>query len=148
VRRRGEVKISEAVFVYIAGGDACRTWRSEAGLGCNVAERAITHVAPERDLLGGCDDEIDIAAVVEVSRHDRTSRGFVYEFCSSSLICKCLVAVVSQQQITVTGNHDVEIAIVIDIGEGCGSSVGWRRRNFGSRCNICKTSVAVVVIQR
>ena len=36
----------------------------------------------------------------------------------------------------VTGDQNVEIAIVIDVGEGCGSCVRRRRWNFGSRCYI------------
>ena len=41
------------------------------------------------------------------------------EFCSSGLIAKRAVAVVSKKKITVTGDQYVEIAIVIDVCESC-----------------------------
>src|ERR1700754_1269453 len=92
----GKIKICKAIFVYVTGGNHwCALNLSEAGLLCNVAKRAVAKIAPEKNFFVRSDEQIDVAAVVEVGWHDCARGHLVREFCGGGLVGECFVAVVA-----------------------------------------------------
>src|SRR6185369_6792149 len=94
VGRRSEVEICKPVFIYITGGDIRGALHGQAGVGCDVPKGSVTHVAPECHFVSCSDEQIDIAAIIEVSGNDGSSRCFIREFCCRGLIGERSIAVV------------------------------------------------------
>ena len=80
-------------------------------------------------------------------RHDRTRRDFVSEFCGRGLIAKRAVAIVSQQQVSVACDQEVEIAVVIE-STNARTMKDSQASRFLRRRLRRETSFVVVVVER
>jgi hypothetical protein len=125
--------VGEAVLVDIPdrqGGIVAG--RRQPGFGRGVAERAVPHVPEERGRApGGGQEDVDVAAVVEIDRCDSTGASELYgQACVGGDVGERAVAVVAQQLDRGPGQDDVEVAVVVHVGErrrGGGRDAGGQR---------------------
>ena len=156
-RRPGaaEEEVGEAVLVHVGGGDRGDSGRRgaqrrQADVAGDVGERAVAQVLEQRRRAGAArDQQIDVAAIVHVGRHDgdRPLRHLRDPRCGRH-VGERAVAVVAQQDRRGAADDEIEVAVVVGVDE---RDRRWRtggRRNAGRLGGVLEGPVGALVQQR
>ena len=167
-----EEKVGDAVLVDVGRRhrrERRRGWQPD--IAGDVAEGAVAQVAQERRPIAVADDEeVDVAVVVVVGRHDRDGmRAAAREARFGRRVAEPAVAGIAQQLIWrrlkvarkhhlavsrgrrlgpgEAGEHEIEIAVVIDVGERGSACNRGRRRQSGGGGHILEGPVGRLMKQ-
>ena len=175
-RRPGEEQVGVVVLVHVAGrGGAdragCRAHLGQPHLPRHLPEGAVPQVGEEPRPGRVIDDqEVDVARVVEVGRHDRDDPPVRLQPGLGRDVLEGAVLVVAQQpqrsrgelvrkqhrrvrrgagggEVGQPGQEDVDVAVVIDVGEGRGARQGRVRRQAGVAGDVVEAPRPVVAVE-
>ena len=156
-RRPGaaEEEVGEAVLVHVGGGDRGDpgrrgAQRRQADVAGDVGERAVAQVLEQRRRAGAArDQQIDVAAIVDVGRHDgdRPLRRLRDPRCGRD-VGERAVAVVAQQDRRGAADDEIEVAVVVGVDERDRRGRTGGRRNAGRLGGVLERAVGALVQQR